>query len=80
MNDDKRIIVRPSEVEFRFPTSRGFRVVKVFLFGEPRIVAFSISGINVSPMGILLSELLELVEEAKSLTGNAPGQERGGGR
>jgi len=70
--NDRRVIVRPSEVEFRFHTSRGSRVVRVFLFGEPRIVAFSVSGTNVAPMGILLSELVDLVEEAKSLAGMTP--------
>lgn len=64
---NRKVIIRPDEIEFRFLSSRGARSVRIFLRGEPRFVCSSIQGVNISPMTMTVNELLELVEEARSL-------------
>ena len=67
LNAPDTVTTRPHEVEFRFISSRGVRSVRIFLYGEPRFVCASYSGVRVSPMSMTVRELLELVEEARSI-------------
>ena len=72
LSRERRVIVRPSEVEFRFPSTRGARVIRVFIVGIPRIVAFSVSGTQILPLKISMRELEGLVSEARNLLSGGP--------
>ena len=63
------VIISPHEVAFRTPTSYGDKVVRVFILGEPRLIAFNLSGVEMTPASLWLSEIELFIKAARLALG-----------
>lgn len=63
-------LTAPNTVEFYVATPQGHRVVRISsVNNDPRITAFNESNRTRTPAVLFMSELVDLIERAKKLTG-----------